>query len=73
MTMSEIVLHRNVDNWIQLLTYVSSRTVKTVRTNIFENIASFACCINLQLPIVILKKSIISVMRNRKTYMYTNF
>ena len=30
-------------------------------------------CINLQLPIVIWKKSINSDMRHRKTYMYINF
>ena len=30
-------------------------------------------CINLQLPIVIFKKSIISDMRHRKTYMYIDF
>ena len=32
-----------------------------------------ASCINLQLPIVILKKKIISEMRHRKTYMHINF
>ena len=33
----------------------------------------YASCINLQLPILILKKSIISDMRHRATYMYINF
>ena len=32
-----------------------------------------ASCLNLPLPIVILKKSIILDMRHRKTYMYINF
>ena len=32
-----------------------------------------ASCINLQLPIVILKKSIVSDIRHRITYMYINF
>ena len=31
-----------------------------------------AICINLQIPIVILKKSIISDMRHHKTYIYIN-
>ena len=35
MTVFEIVALRNVDNWIQLLHDVCSRSVKTVRTNIF--------------------------------------
>ena len=30
-------------------------------------------CINLQLPIVILKKSILLDMHHHKTYMYINF
>ena len=47
-----------------------SRAVKTVFTNLFAKNAS---CINLQLPIVILKKSIISDIRHRITYMYINF
>ena len=32
-----------------------------------------ASCINLQLPIVILKKMIISNMHHRNAYMYINF
>ena len=35
MIVFEIVALRNVDNWIQLLHDVCSRSVKTVRTNIF--------------------------------------
>ena len=43
---------------------------KTVHTIYLQKIAS---CINLQLPIVILKKSTLSNMHHRKTYMYINF
>ena len=32
-----------------------------------------ASCVNLQLPIVILKKSILLDMHHHKTYMYINF
>ena len=46
------------------------KSVKTVHTNLFAKIAS---CINLQLRIVSFKKSIISNMRDRITYMYINF
>ena len=35
MTVFEIVVNRNVDNWIQLLNDVSSRSVKTVLIHIF--------------------------------------
>ena len=48
----------------------SSKSVKTVKTNVFAKIAS---CINLQLPIIILKKMIISNMHHRVTYMYISF
>ena len=65
MTVFEIVVHRNVDNWIQLLTYVSSRSVKTVRTNKF---AKNACCRNVQLPILFFVKSIVSDMHHRIAY-----
>ena len=34
---------------------------------------NFASCVNLQLPIVILKKSIILDIHHHKTYMYINF
>ena len=48
-----------------------SRSVKNrVHKFICQNIAS---CINLQLPIVILKKSIFLDMHHHKTYMYINF
>ena len=47
-----------------------SRLVKTVHTIFSQKIAS---CINLQLPIVIVKKSTLSDMHHHKTYMYINF
>ena len=47
-------------NWI-------SRSVKTVHTNVFAKIISY---IDLQIPIVFSKKSSISNMQHRKTYMY---
>ena len=43
---------------------------KTVRTNLFALIAS---CINLQIPIVILKKINSFDMHHPKTYMYIDF
>ena len=42
----------------------------TVLTSLIAKIAS---CINFQLPIVILKKSIILDMHHHITYMYINF
>ena len=47
-----------------------NRTVIIVHTNIF---AKIAICINLQLPILFLKKSTLSDMHHRKMYMYLNF
>ena len=47
---------------------VSSKEVKAVRTNIFAK--KIACCINLQLPILVFVKSIISDMHHRITYIY---
>ena len=47
-----------------------SRSIKIVHTNFLQKMTS---CINLQLPIVILKKSILLDMHHRKTYMYINF
>ena len=44
--------------------------VKTVHTNLFKIMAS---CINLQLPIVILKESTHLDMHHHKTHMYINF
>ena len=46
------------------------RSVKSVHIDIFAKIAS---CINLQLPIIIFKESIMSDMHRRKAYMYINF
>ena len=46
------------------------KLVKTAHTNLFTKIAR---CITLQLRIVFFKKSIISDMRHRKTYMHINF
>ena len=50
-------------NWV-------SGSVKTVLTNVFAKIIS---CIDLQIPIVFSKKSIISDKHQRITYMYINF
>ena len=47
-----------------------NRSVMTMRISLFAKIAS---CINLQLPIIIFKTSVVSDMRHRKTYMYVNF
>ena len=48
-----------------------NRSVITVHTNVFRK--KIASCINLQLPIVMFKKSTLSNMHHRKTYMYINF
>ena len=48
-----------------------NRSVITVHTNVFRK--KITSCINLQLPIVMFKKSALSNMHHRKTYMYTNF
>ena len=48
-----------------------SRSVKTVRTNIFAK--KNAYCLKLQLLILFFVKSIISDMHHRITYMYINF
>ena len=45
-----------------------SRSVKTVCTNMFTNMAS---CVNLQISRVIIKKSIFVDMYRHKTYMYS--
>ena len=47
-----------------------STSIKTVDTNLLQKIAS---CISLQLPIVIVKKGIVSDMHHSKKYMYINF
>ena len=62
MAVFEIVVHRNVDNWIPF---------KAVRTNIFAK--KNMCCINLQLLILFIVKWIISDMHHRITYMHINF
>ena len=48
-----------------------NRSVITVHTNIFAK--KIASCINLQLPIVILEKSILLDMLHHKTCRYINF
>ena len=50
-------------NWV-------SRSVKTVHTNLF---AQYRKCINLQLPIEILKRINFLDMHHHKTYMYIDF
>ena len=47
-----------------------SRSIKIVHTNFGKKMTSY---INLQLPIVILKKLTILDMYHRKTYMHINF
>ena len=48
-----------------------NRSVITVHPNVFRK--KIASCIYLQLPIVMFKKSTLSNMRHRKTYLYINF
>ena len=48
-----------------------ARSVKSVHINIYAK--KIASCINLQLPIVIFKESIMSDIHRRKAYMYINF
>ena len=48
-----------------------NRSVITVHTNVFRK--KIASCINLQLPIVMFKKSTLANMHHRKTYLYINF
>ena len=70
MAVFEIVVHRNVDNLIQLLAGVSvDQSKPCVQIYMQKN----ACCINLQLPILFFVNSIISDMHHRITYMYLNF
>ena len=47
------------------------RSVITVHTNVFAK--KIASCVNLQLPIESFKKSTLSDMHHRKTYLYNNF
>ena len=62
--------HRKNVPLFQLSAKLVSRSVKTVHTNVFAKIIS---CIDLQIPIVFSKKSIISDKHHRITYMYINF
>ena len=61
--------HRKTYNYSNFQQNWVSRTVKTVHTNVFTKIISF---IDLQIPIVFSKKSIISDKHHRITYMYIN-
>ena len=63
--------HRKTYMYINFQQNRVSRSVKTVQTDLFAK--KIASCINLQLPIVIFKKSIHSDQHHRKTYMYINF
>ena len=63
--------HRKAYMYINFQENQVSRSVKTVHINLFAK--KIASCLILQLPIVILKKSIISDVRHRKTYMYIDF
>ena len=54
-------------NFQQIRVSISVKTVLTIL------LAKYASCVNLQLPIDIWKKLIISEMRHRITYMYVNF
>ena len=58
--------HRKTYMYINFQQNRVSSSIKTVLINIFAKNAS---CINLQLPIVVLKKSNVSDMHHRKTYM----
>ena len=62
--------HRKTYMHINIQQIRVSRSVKTVHTNLFAKNAS---CINLQLPIIILKKSDLLDMHHHNTYMYINF
>ena len=73
MTVFEIVTRYNIVSWMQLLTYdacYSSRSVKTVRTNIFAK----NCIVpSIAITNTIFVKSITSDMHHRITYMYIHF
>ena len=62
--------HRKTYNYFNFQQNWVSRSVKTVHTNVFAKIIS---CIDLQIPIVFSKISIISDKHHRITYMYINF
>ena len=59
--------HRKTFNYFNLQQIWGSRSVKTVHTNVFAKTIS---CIDLQIPIVFSRKSIISDKHHRITYMY---
>ena len=62
--------HRKTYNYFNFQQNWVSRSVKTVHTNVFAKIIS---CLDLQIPIVFSKKSIISDNRHGITNMYINF
>ena len=62
--------HRKTYNYFNFQQNGVSRSVKTVHTNVFAKIIS---CIDLQIPMVFSKKSIISDKHHPITYMYINF
>ena len=62
--------HRKTYNYLNFQQNWVSRSVKTIHTNVFAKIIS---CIDLQIPIVFSKKSIISDKHHRITYMYIYF
>ena len=61
--------HRKTYNYFNFQQNWVSRSVKTVHTNVFAKIIS---CIDLQIPILISIKSIISDMHHPAIYMYIN-
>ena len=63
--------HRKAYMYINLQQNPVNRSVMTVHTNLFAK--KITSCINLQLPIVIFKKSTLLDMHHRKTYVYINF
>ena len=62
--------HRKTYNYFNFQQNWVSRSVKTMHTNVFAKITS---CIDLQIPIVFSKKSIISDNYHRITKMYIYF
>ena len=62
--------HRKTYMYINFYQNRVSRSVKTCTQIYLQKIAS---CINLQLPIVISKKSLLLDMYHHKTYMHINF
>ena len=62
--------HCKTYNYFNFQQNLVSRSVKTVHTNVFAKIISY---IDLQIPLVFSKKSIILDKHHRITYMYINF